>query len=44
VHGSVGTDYVLIGRKEKTDARNFQDLLEDLRTALVKAPQKQAKL
>jgi ribonuclease P protein component len=35
-HGTDGTDYVLIGRNEKTDARDFQDLLADLRTALSK--------
>jgi ribonuclease P protein component len=35
-HGDAGTDYVLIGRNEKTDARDFQDLLADLRTALSK--------
>ena len=35
-HGADGTDYVLIGRNEKTDARDFQDLLADLRTALSK--------
>ena len=35
-HGSDGTDYVLIGRNQKTDARDFQDLLADLRTALSK--------
>lgn len=33
-YGKNGTDYVLIGRNEKTDAREFQDLLADLRTAL----------
>jgi ribonuclease P protein component len=35
-HGADGTDYVLIGRNEKTDARDFQDLLADLCTALSK--------
>jgi ribonuclease P protein component len=35
-HGADGTDYVLIGRNKKTDARDFQDLLADLRTALSK--------
>ena len=35
-YGSAGTDYVLIGRNQKTDARGFQDLLADLRTALSK--------
>jgi ribonuclease P protein component len=39
--GSAGTDYVLIGRNQKTDAREFQHLLADLRTALSKDhPQK----
>lgn len=35
-HGADGIDYVLIGRNEKTDARDFQDLLADLRAALSK--------
>lgn len=39
-HGSDGTDYVLIGRNGKTDARDFQDLLTDLRTALSKVQKK----
>jgi ribonuclease P protein component len=33
-HGYDGFDYVLIGRNQKTDAHDFQDLLADLRTAL----------
>lgn len=36
-HGRNGFDYVLIGRNQKTDARDFQDLLADLRSALSKA-------
>ena len=35
-HGALGTDYVLIGRRDKTAERDFQDLLADLRTALSK--------
>ena len=34
--GKPGWDYVLIGRNTATDIRPFPDLLDDLRTALVK--------
>ncbi|SPH22469.1 Ribonuclease P protein component [Ascidiaceihabitans donghaensis] len=33
-HGKHGTDYVLIGRFERTAQRPFTDLLDDLRRAL----------
>ncbi|MEM1236417.1 MAG: ribonuclease P protein component [Pseudomonadota bacterium] len=32
--GRPGWDYVLIGRRDATDQRNWQDLLEDLRRGL----------
>ena len=35
-HGKPGWDYVLIGRANQTAARDFQDLLSDLRRALQK--------
>ena len=35
-HGHPGTDYVLIGRKEITATRPFEQLQEDLRAALTK--------
>lgn len=35
-HGRPGWDYVLIGRRDVTAARPFQDLLDDLRYALKK--------
>ncbi|UYP68386.1 ribonuclease P protein component [Thalassobacter stenotrophicus] len=35
-HGQPGWDYVLIGRANQTAARDFQDLLSDLRRALSK--------
>lgn len=35
-HGLPGWDYVLIGRRDQTAARDFQDLLDDLRRALAK--------
>ena len=42
-HGVSGTDYVLIGRRDKTAERDFQDLLADLRTALSKDHLKKAR-
>ena len=42
-HGASGTDYVLIGRRDKTAERDFQDLLADLRTALSKDHHKKAR-
>lgn len=36
-HGKSGFDYVLIGRRDKTAARDFTDLQADLRDALTKA-------
>ena len=35
-HAQPGWDYVLIGRRDATAARNFQDLLSDLERALAK--------
>lgn len=35
--GRDGWDYVLIGRREQTDTRNFEALQDDLRRALRKA-------
>lgn len=37
-HGKTGTDYVLIGRRDTTATRPFEDLLVDLQKALAKAP------
>lgn len=34
-YGATDYDYVLIGRKERTAARNFAALQDDLRTALI---------
>lgn len=42
-HGTAGTDYVLIGRNGKTDARDFKDLLSDLKTALSKGQPRKVK-
>jgi ribonuclease P protein component len=42
-HGTPGTDYVLIGRREETAARDFQTLLADLRTALSKEQMQKAR-
>jgi ribonuclease P protein component len=36
-HGRSGFDYVLIGRRDSTAAREFADLQQDLRDALTKA-------
>ncbi len=36
-HGRDGFDYVLIGRRDTTAARDFEDLQQDLRDALAKA-------
>ena len=36
-HGQDGFDYVLIGRRELTAARDFSELQADLRSALAKA-------
>lgn len=36
-HGKDGFDYVLIGRRDKTAARDFADLQQDLIDALAKA-------
>lgn len=35
-HGKAGTDYVLIGRRDTTATRPFEDLRADLRKALAK--------
>lgn len=43
-HGAMGTDYVLIGRNEKTDSRDFQDLLKDLQKAITIGSQKKTKV
>ena len=36
-YGRDGFDYVLIGRRDTTAARDFEDLQQDLRAALAKA-------